>query len=96
MKPLNKMTNDELWALVQSEAQKHGAKAVAGPGGSIELEAPQGYQFDAELHVLVTAPWDLDKERVVLFRALQDIRENGPRIKKCPDDCPCKEDAEKQ
>lgn len=93
---MRKMTNDQLWDFLKEEAGKHNVKAVPGAFASIELEAPEGFQWETELHVLVTAPWDNDTERSVLMGAIRDLRSNLPYLKKCPDDCPCKETDEEE
>ena len=60
--------------------------------GGVELEASKGYCFDDELHVLVHDPESAgEKPSDYLRSAIKDAREYGPMIKKCPDDCPCKD-----
>jgi len=59
--------------------------------GGVEIRTPMGWQFDAELHGLVSSQQDNEPMPNALRRALRDIREHGPRIQKCPDDCPCRE-----
>lgn len=91
VKNLRKMTNEQLWAFLEQEAKKVGAKAVGGPFGSIELEAPEGMRWSPDLHVLVTAPWDNDTERSCLMGAIRDLRNNIPHLEKCDEQCACKE-----
>ena len=63
------------------------------PFDSIELAAPEGYQFEPELHHLVTQrDRDNNQSKDAHYRAvLKDVEFYGPRIKACPADCPCKE-----
>ena len=75
---------------LEIEAAKYGIKVNDVEKG-VELEAPEGMQFDAELHWLVNTQWDRDPMPNVLRSAMRDVREYGPRLRKCPDDCPCKE-----
>lgn len=75
---------------LESEAARFGIKVNDVPKG-VELEAPEGMQFDTELHWLVNAQQDIDPMPNVLRRAIQDVHEYGPRLQKCPDDCPCKD-----
>lgn len=69
--------------------------AVETTGGpynrAIYLDAPDGFRFEPELHCLVTEQGDNDPWSSVIESALEDIAWHGPRINKCPDDCPCKE-----
>lgn len=63
--------------------------------GSIELTAPDGFQFDADLHSLVNEQGDAEEGGLepfdeVILAAIEDIK-NYP-IKKCPDDCVCREE----
>lgn len=75
---------------LEAEASKFNIRVNAVAKG-VELEAPDGWQFSAELHALVTTQWDCDPMPNVLRRAIADVREHGPRLQTCPDDCPCKE-----
>lgn len=75
---------------LEQEAAKYGIIVVDVHKG-VELQAPDGMRFDDELHALVNSQWDLDPMPNVLRSALRDVREWGPRLQKCPDDCPCKE-----
>jgi hypothetical protein len=75
---------------LEIEAAKYGIKVNDTEGG-VELEAPDGMQFGPELHCLVNAQWDHNPMPNVLRAAIQDVREHGPRIQKCPEYCPCKE-----
>lgn len=69
--------------------------AVEAEGGTcnraIYLDAPDGFRFEPELHCLVTEQGDNDTWASVIESALEDIAWHGPRISKCPEDCPCKE-----
>jgi hypothetical protein len=85
------MTNEQLRNLLNEEAKKYNVKAVDGAFGSIELEAPEGMQWEPDLHVLVCAPWDGDTERSVIRGALRDLQNNVAYLQKCPENCPCKE-----
>lgn len=78
---------------LELEAAKYGIK-VNDVFGGVELEAPDGMQFDEELHWLVSSQADRDPMPNVLRGAIRDVREYGPRLKKCPHDCPCKEGEE--
>ncbi len=75
---------------LEAEAAKYGI-IVNDVEKGVELEAPQGMQFDTDLHWLVSSQWDLDPWPNVLRSAIRDAREYGPKLTKCPDDCPCKE-----
>lgn len=55
------------------------------------LVTAEGYQFDTELHGLVSSQWDNEPMPNVYRRAIKDLKENGPRIRPCPIDCPCKD-----
>ena len=85
------MSNDELFAQLEAKAAEHKVKVVEGAFGSIELEAPEGMRWDADLHVLVTAPWDNDTRRSIIRGAIKDLKNNVQFLHKCPDDCACKE-----
>jgi hypothetical protein len=69
--------------------------AVETTGGThnraIYLDAPDGFQFEPELHCLVTEQGDDDTWAKTIEGALADLAWHGPRISKCPHDCPCKE-----
>ena len=69
--------------------------AVETTGGrynrAVYLDAPDGFQFEPELHCLVTEQGDNDSWASVIEGALADIAWHGPRITKCPENCPCKE-----
>jgi hypothetical protein len=74
------------------EASAFGIRVdLDAPFNGIELSAPEGKQFDEELHHLVSAPWDNDSRQTVIRAAIKDVRTYGPRIKDCPPDCPCRE-----
>lgn len=60
----------------------------------VELLAPDGYCFGEGLHGLVSSQWDHEPMPNVYRRAISDLRENGPRLQKCSDDCACKEGGE--
>ena len=75
-------------------ALRYGIKVVSDGGGrhrEIELEAPNGFCFDDELHVLVTEQGDADTWTQTIANAMRDIAAYGPSIKPCPANCPCKE-----
>lgn len=78
-------------------AARHGiaVETTSGPyNRAIYLDAPDGFQFEPELHCLVTEQGDEDTWASVIEGALEDIAWHGPRITKCPDNCPCKESPE--
>jgi hypothetical protein len=74
-------------------AEKYGVTVVIGGGSQfeIELEAPDGFCFEPETHILVNSQWDHDTVPTVYRSAIDDLERYGPLIQKCPDDCPCKE-----
>ena len=75
---------------LELEASKYGIKVIDVPDG-FELEAPNGMQFDEELHCLVASQGDNDPMPNVLRSAIQDVMEYGPRLSACPENCSCKE-----
>jgi len=75
---------------LEQEAAKYGI-AVDDTMKGVVLDAPEGYQFESELHALVSAQWDGDPMPNVLRSAIKDVRIYGPKLRKCPADCPCKE-----
>ncbi|MFZ0708715.1 MAG: hypothetical protein WAM53_01615 [Terrimicrobiaceae bacterium] len=74
----------------EAEAARYGIE-VEFNGRGVVLDAPEGWQFDDELHSLVSSQWDNEPMPNVYRAALRDIAHYGPRLKRCPDDCPCKE-----
>tara|TARA_R110000824_G_scaffold95101_4_gene228832 strand:- start:540 stop:809 length:270 start_codon:yes stop_codon:yes gene_type:complete len=58
----------------------------------IVLFAPIGYQFDTDLHSLVTrADSDIRPAPAIYRGAIRDARLYGPDIERCPKDCDCGE-----
>jgi hypothetical protein len=80
----------KLMEQLESEAAKYGI-VVCPESRGVTLDAPEGMQFEEQLHALVCSQWDDEPMPNVLRRAIRDVREYGPRLKKCPNDCPCKE-----
>lgn len=76
---------------LEIEAAKFGI-IVSDEHKGVCLDAPDGWQFDTELHGLVSSQWDRDPMPNVLRAAIRDVREYGPRLRRCPEDCPCKEE----
>jgi molecular chaperone GrpE (heat shock protein) len=81
---------NKLLLQLESICKPFGIK-VEEVGGGVELIAPDGHQFEPELHGLVSVQWDHEPMPNVYKRAIKDARDYGPRIKPCPADCPCKE-----
>lgn len=77
-----------------SEAKKYGITVEQSAFDSVELIAPDGMCFEPGLHSLVNGRWDNDPLPNVMRSALRDLREHGPRLQKCADDCDCKDGAE--
>ena len=75
---------------LNKEAEKWGI-IVEDVHDGVELRTKPGFQFDRELHGLVTSRWDNEPFPNVLRRAIKDARENGPYIQPCPKGCPCEE-----
>ena len=78
---------------IKNEAKPYGIIVEEITNG-VELLAPDGYCFDEELHGLVSVQWDNEPMPNVYRRAIRDIREGGPRLRKCADDCGCRENLE--
>lgn len=91
MPNLAKMNDTALRQYLADEAKKYGVLVEDCACGGVELRTPEGKQFDTELHGLVSSPWDGQNYRHCLFAALKDLKENGPRVRNCPENCPCKE-----
>lgn len=75
---------------LETEAKQFGL-IVEDVADGVEVMTQEGFQFEPDLHGLVTVQWDHDPYPNVLRRALKDVRTYGPHVKKCPEDCPCKE-----
>lgn len=88
--PAASLPRMKLLQQLEREAAQYGITVNESAKGWV-LDAPDGMQFEDELHALVASPWDHEPIPNVLRRAIADVREYGPRIRKCPDDCPCKD-----
>lgn len=75
---------------LDQEAAKYGL-IVEDVRKGVEVLAPDGFCFDKDLHGLVSSQWDHMPMPNVFRNALRDIREYGPKLMKCPDDCGCKD-----
>ena len=73
---------------LETEAAKY--KIVVEEGaGEVVLVAPDGMQFDDDLHSLVNSTWDRDPWPNVVRSAINDVKEYGPRLQPCPTGCEC-------
>jgi hypothetical protein len=79
----------------RKEAKYFGLKLEVGvklKHFEVEVCSPDGFRLEDETHSKVNSAWDETTNEQIWKSALEDIRYYGPRLEKCPDDCPCKED----